>query len=237
MTSSIPASTSTARITLSAMPSAPASLSAGSTSNTCSLTWMRTRTASWGSSQKAATAAEHFMLARYFMHKVVYFHKTIFAFETLLRQILFLLRREGLLWADGKAIKNIVADDEQFSSFHDGFIDGLIAQQVARSDTLGLLCRCLHLRRCPVLLQEYRTLERRDGPRSEDVIRFQTRRKDRLATLAGQHGIPIECFLWEDPKDVSLEKVGPFVGIASQCARRKPRSCFGSWTPKARAGR
>lgn len=164
---------------------------------------------------KATTAAEHFMLARYFMSKVVYFHKTVFAFEALLRQILFLLRRAGRLWPDGHAIRGIVANDAEFARFHDGALDGLIDEQAQRTDSLGLLCRSLRLRRRPILIKEFRTLDRKNGPRSEDVIRFQTRRGDRLPALAARHGIPIECFLWEDPKDISLEKVGPFMGIAS----------------------
>jgi HD superfamily phosphohydrolase len=169
-----------------------------------------------GLEPKATTAAEHCMLARYFMSKVVYFHKTVFAFEALLRQILFLLRRDGRLWPDGQAIRRVVTDETQFARFHDGYIDALIDEVAARTGSLSLLCRCLRLRRRPLLIKEFRTLERKNGPRSETVIRFQTRRGDRLPDLAARHGIPIECFLWEDPKDISLEKVGPFVGITSE---------------------
>jgi HD superfamily phosphohydrolase len=169
-----------------------------------------------GLEPKAVTAAEHFMLARYLMSKVVYFHKTVFAFEALLRQILFLLRKENSLWRDGDTVKEFAINDFHFSRFHDAYIDGLIDEAAGRYDTLGVLCKSLRLRRPPELLVEYRNLERVDGKRSEEAIRFQTRRKDKLKPLAEKHGIPQECFLWEDPKDLSLEKVGPFVGISGQ---------------------
>jgi HD superfamily phosphohydrolase len=165
---------------------------------------------------RAATAAEHFMLARYFMSKVVYFHKTVFGFEALMRHVLYLLRNEGLLWPDGNAIKELVLREEEFSRFHDDYVDSVIDGRANKADTLGLLCRALRLRLPPVLLWEYRELSPKGGSRAESVIRFQTRRKDQLADVAKKHGVAMECFLWEDPKDISLEKVGPFVGIATE---------------------
>jgi HD superfamily phosphohydrolase len=168
-----------------------------------------------GLEPRAATAAEHFMLARYFMTKVVYFHKTVFGFEALMRHVLFLLRREKRLWEDGTAIKAVVSSEQEFSKFHDDYVDSVIDQRAGYADTLGLLCQSLRLRRQPVLLWEARELVRKDGPQSAAAIRFQTRRKDQLSDLAKRNGIPLECFLWEDPKDLSLEKAGPFVGIAS----------------------
>ena len=166
-----------------------------------------------GLEPKAATAAEHFMLARYFMSKVVYLHKTVFGFESLMRQVLFLLRREGALWADGTAIEEVVQDNRTFSDFHDGTIDRLIDDKVGRGDTVGRLCTALRLRRPPALLREFRALQRKGDVAPEDMTRFRTRVQDQLPDLATESGIAIECFLWENPKDVSLEKVGPFVGV------------------------
>jgi hypothetical protein len=145
----------------------------------------------------------------------VYLHKTVFGFEALMRNVLFLLRAEGLLWADGEAIKTVVSDDREFAKFHDDYVDSVIDQRANKADPLGLLCKSLRLRRQPVLLYEFRELVRKNGPQSAAVIRFQTRRRDQLSDLAKRHGVPMECFLWEDPKDISLEKAGPFVGIAT----------------------
>ena len=162
--------------------------------------------------EKAATAAEHFMLARYFMTKVVYFHKTVFAFETFLRQILYLLRREGLLWPDGDAVRRVVSDDKEFAKFCDGHIDALIDGQSHREDLVGLLCRSLRLRRPPMLLKEMRTVFRtksqsRRSPTSSPGART------RPHSLAKRHGVEIGQFLWEDPKDESFEKLGPYSPI------------------------
>lgn len=169
-----------------------------------------------GLERKAATAAEHFMLARYFMSKVVYLHKTVFAFESLMRQVLFVLRREGKLWVDGASVKRVVQDDAEFARFHDGEIDRLIDEQTGRSEPVGRLCRALRLRHPPVLLKEFRVLRRRDADAPEAMTRFRTRLSDQLPQLAEDVGIPLECFLWENPKDISLERVGPFVGITDR---------------------
>jgi hypothetical protein len=166
-----------------------------------------------GLERKAATAAEHFMLARYFMSNAVYLHKTVFAFESLMRQILFLLRQEGQLWSDGAAVKRVVQEDAKFSCFHDGEIDRLIDLQTDRNDAVGHLARALRLRRPPTLLKEFRVLRRRDSNAPEALTQFRTRQADHLPEVAREVGIPIQYFLWENPKDVSLERIGPFVGI------------------------
>lgn len=72
----------------------------------------------------ASTAAEHLLIARYFMSKVVYLHKTVFGFEALLRRILSLMRKAGLLYKDGEEIKRLVSSPK-FVNFHDGYIDSL----------------------------------------------------------------------------------------------------------------
>jgi uncharacterized protein len=162
--------------------------------------------------EKAATAAEHFMLARYFMTKVVYFHKTVFAFEALLRQILFLLRKEGLLWVDGNAVRRVVSEEAEFAAFCDDHVEALIDKGADREDRVGLLCKALRLRRPPVLLKEVRTVSR-ERSQSPEFTNFLARRKDKLGDLAERHGVAREQFLWEDPKDQSFEKLGPYLPL------------------------
>ena len=41
-----------------------------------------------GIERKALAAVEHFVLARFFMHKAVYYHKTTYGFEECCRQLL-----------------------------------------------------------------------------------------------------------------------------------------------------
>lgn len=164
---------------------------------------------------KAAPAAEHFIVARYFMMKSVYLHKTVFGFEALMRRALALLRQAGELWRDGGDIERLVADSMGFLEFDDGHIDALIARHARSddSDPLTRLCRALYERKAPTLLLEVASLTSKEGGKAEDLIRFTTRRKDRLKPLARELQIPEECWLSEDPKDIAFEKLGPIVAL------------------------
>jgi HD superfamily phosphohydrolase len=64
-----------------------------------------------GVSDKALTAVEHFLLARFFMHRSVYYHKTTFALEEACRQLLRRLRdrKKYGVPVDGEAVKALEA--------------------------------------------------------------------------------------------------------------------------------
>jgi hypothetical protein len=165
--------------------------------------------------RRAVTAAEHFVVARYFMSKAVYLHKTVFGFEAMLRQALFLLRKRGGLWEDGSAIEQLVVHPSELLDFDDGFVDALIkteADKRGRMSPLVKICRALCYRRPPELLAEFASLARA-GHDDEQFVRFQTRKLDQLKQAAKSTGIPIECWLWEDPKELSFEKLGPFLSL------------------------
>jgi len=174
---------------------------------------------------KAETAVEHFIVARYFMSKAVYHHKTVFAFEALMRQTLFLLREKGHLWKSGTDIVKLVKYRTKFLTFHDGTIDSIIDRQAddqPKASALGRLCRALRDRKPPRLLKEVSSLTRKNGSRPEELTRFVTRRGDHLKEVAKECGIPIECWLWEDPKDVAFEKFGPLMSM-SEAASVSPQ--------------
>ncbi|MEK6797766.1 MAG: HD domain-containing protein [Planctomycetota bacterium] len=174
---------------------------------------------------KAETAVEHFIVARYFMSKAVYFHKTVFAFEALMRQTLFLLREQGELWKSGNDIEKLVKHPTEFLTFHDGRIDSIVEKQAdtqPKSSALGRLCRALRDRKPPKLIFGVSSLAR-GGARSEEHSRFLTRRQDQLESVATKCGIPIECWLWEDPKDVAFEKLGPLMSM-SEAASVSPQA-------------
>ncbi len=160
---------------------------------------------------KAETAAEHFILARYFMSKSVYLHRTVFAFEALMRQALFLLREQGQLWKSGTDIEKLVKHRTKFLEFHDAWIDSIIEGQAkdrpGRSE-LGRLCRALRDRKPPKLVGEVTSLVREDGSPSEEFTRFVTRREGRLEAAVSECRIPRDCWLVEDPKDIEFEKIG-----------------------------
>lgn len=173
--------------------------------------------------KKAATAIEHFIAARYFMSKAVYLHKTVFGFEALLRQALYLLRKAGLIWRDGKEIERVVQHPQEFLSFHDGHIDRLIEEQSQSQppqSPVGRLCRAIRDRRPPKLIAEVLSLSPKGGS-TEEMSRFLARRKDRLDEAVRKSGIPRECWLSEDPKPISFEKLGPLVAL-TQAADAAP---------------
>jgi len=162
---------------------------------------------------KAATAAEHFVLARYFMFKAVYQHKTVFGFEAMMRQALTLLRAKGKLWRDGSVVEGTVSDPTEFLAFHDGWIDKVIGDHVGIGGPLGRLCQALRDRRAPELIAEVSSLAANGTSQAAELTRFHARRKDHIQAVAKKCGIPLECWLWEDPKQISFEKLGPFVDL------------------------
>lgn len=175
-------------------------------------------------SSKAATATEHFLIARYFMHKVVYFHKTTFGFEALLRHILFIMRDRGDIYADGAAIETMILSDAEFLSFHDGYIDGKI-QEIAKGsggEPLIELCRLLKNRTPPKLLHEVAVLQEASHGDNSSYVLFRKDKVKKIRDIAAKHGLAEEFWIWEElPKDVSFESLGPFVPL-SQVEDIKP---------------
>lgn len=159
---------------------------------------------------KAATAAEHFLIARYFMKKVVYSHKTVFGFEALLRQVLFLLREEDELYSDGDKIVSLVSSSE-FLDFHDGYVDTLIERRAQTDDELGTLCRAIRNRTPPQLVHEVAVLSQ--GKRSAEFAIFRKLREKQLPSLARRYRIPRSHWLFEDPGDLSFEDRAPWVAL------------------------
>ncbi len=166
-------------------------------------------------SHKAATAAEHFLVARYFMHKAVYFHKTTFGLEALLRQVLFLMREAGHIYRDGGEIEKLIETDE-FLDFHDGYVDSKVLHFANQTDgsALSHLCKALKGRKPPRLIHQVGVLL--DAHQSDaEYALFTKDRAGRLKQLAQTHSIPIERWVWEDlPKDIRFESMGPSIMLA-----------------------
>lgn len=165
-------------------------------------------------SHKAATAAEHFLIARYFMHKAVYFHKTTFGLEALLRHILFLMRQAGHIYTDGKQIEALIETDD-FLDFHDGYVDAVV-QKFARGANEGPiphLCKALKERKPPKLLHQVMVLQEASQKMDPEYALFTKDRVARIKQMAEQHGIPAQRWIWEDPKDIKFESFGPFIPL------------------------
>lgn len=166
-------------------------------------------------SYKAAAAAEHFLVARYFMYKTVYMHKTIFAFEALLRHILFLLREHGSIYKDGGEIEKLVLKDD-FLNFDDSFVDDLVNEHAQKRSPKALvpLCRALRERHPPKLVHEVAVLSRQSEGTPAEYALFVKDRAKRVKELESKFQIESSRWIWEDPKDVKFESLGPFVSLS-----------------------
>jgi len=168
-------------------------------------------------SHKAATAAAHFLIARYFMDKVVYFHKTTFGLEALLRHILFIMRDRGEIYGDGKAIEEMILRDAEFLRFHDGYVDRKVQEfaDKAEDDPLIELCKMLKNRTPPKLLHQVAILKEASNEDNAEYVLFRKDKVKKVKEIAAKHGLKEELWIWEElPKDVSFESLGPFVPLS-----------------------
>jgi HD superfamily phosphohydrolase len=111
-----------------------------------------------GVDEKALAAAEHFLLARVFMHRVVYHHKTTFGFEEACRQLLRRVRNSGryedVLAKDGKSILEVCGGSE-LRNFTDEYIDRIVRKAANDEDkVIQSLASCIVERRPPKLIAE-----------------------------------------------------------------------------------
>jgi HD superfamily phosphohydrolase len=166
-------------------------------------------------SYKAAAAAEHFLVARYFMYKTVYMHKTIFAFEALVRHILWLLRKRGRIHRSGAEIEAMVLTD-RFLEFHDGYVDRLIDRYASerKPSRLGDLCRWLKQREPPKLVHEVAVLSEQSASLPAEYSLFTKDRAKKIKHLCAKHHIDRTRWIWEDPKDIKFESLGPYVALS-----------------------
>jgi len=116
-----------------------------------------------GVTEKALPAAEHFLLARLYMHRTVYWHKTTFGFEEACKQLLRRIRNDPAkakkfgLAGNGTAIQKMVMSPA-LGDFTDAYVDRIIQRAAQDSDpVIAALGRCITGRRAPKLLREVST--------------------------------------------------------------------------------
>lgn len=110
-----------------------------------------------GIDYKAISAAEQYLLARFFMHKTVYYHKTTFALEEVLRQLLRRCRDKKMYGVprDGGKIREIVTDSSRLLSFTDSFVDRIAYQAIDdRDPVIKALAHAVVFRRPQVCLKK-----------------------------------------------------------------------------------
>lgn len=153
---------------------------------------------------KALAALEHFLLARFFMHRVVYYHKTTFGLEESCRQLLRRLRdtndEKYSVPLDGEAIKAIVQEPEKLSKFTDSFVDNIIRIATTNEDgVIRALALSIQDRRPPLLLKEVPVCEETESKYHAGKT-FMQNCRTKLSSLSEEFGIPLGQFLICEPK-------------------------------------
>lgn len=169
-----------------------------------------------GFSDKALPALEHFLLGRFFMHRVVYYHKTIYGLEEACRQLLRRLRDrysgEYNIPQDGEGVEKLVRSGE-LPSFTDAFVDNIVRQAAGHEGdkeedgVIRALAGAIQSRKPPKLLKEVPVYEESDREHHAGTAFLQRCRSD-LKRLSTDFSIPVGQFLLCSPT-VTLVKAPP----------------------------
>ena len=177
-----------------------------------------------GVDQKAVPAAEHYLLARFFMHRTVYYHKATFGMEEACRQLLRRLRDHKLfdIPLNGPAILDI-ARSPKLAMFTDGFVDTLV-NRAAEDGTgvLKVLARSIQRRCPPKLLKEVLMFRGTRDPYHAGKT-FWDQARSSLRDLANKYGVPLEQFLLCRTRPLRLEERGHLVTV-EEAKRLAPES-------------
>jgi len=172
--------------------------------------------------ERAITAVDHFLTARFYMHRSVYYHKTTFGFEEACRQLLRRIRDAGLfdLPPDGDAIEQLVKGD-RLGGFVDGYVDSIIDRASREGDqVIRVLADSIRRRRPPKLLREVQVLEPNPSRHHAGEV-FKRECKHRLMALAESNGMAVGRFLLAETKPLRLEERGAFL-TNEEAKRLKP---------------
>ncbi len=160
-----------------------------------------------GVHERAIPAVEHFLLARYFMHRTVYYHRTTWAIEEACRQLLKRLRDHAQydVPEDGRRIERIVTSEE-IHTFTDSYVDSIVRQAISDpDDVIQSLAWSIQSRNPPKLLKEICVFsERGKNPHCGTIFRERCLRD--LAGVAKNKGIPLGRFLLCELPPITVEK-------------------------------
>jgi len=162
-----------------------------------------------GITSKALPAAEHVLLARYYMHRTVYYHKTTFGMEEACRHLLRRIRgrEEYGIPRHGGEVSEIVKG-AGLLTFTDAMVDRAVREAAHDSDqVVAALAGAILNRRPPKLLKEVCILAQR-GEAHHEGKGFRTDCKHRLGGLAKQFGIPLGQFIFCQTRPLRLEQRG-----------------------------
>ena len=175
-----------------------------------------------GVREKAITAVDQFLTARFYMHRSVYYHKTTFGLEEACRQLLRRVRDAKLfeLPTDGASIERHVKSD-RLSGFTDSYVDRIVDEASHHANgVIKALANSIRRRRPPKRLREVQVLEPNTSQHHAGEI-FMRECKHRLKKLADDNSIPLGRFLLAATKPLRLEERGALLTDA-EAKKLKP---------------
>ena len=173
------------------------------------------KTGALGVDFKALPAAEHFLIARLYMHRVVYYHKTTFGLEEACRQLLKRVRKADKygIAKDGDSIRDLCACAD-LATFTDDYVDRIILAATGDDDfVIATLARSIASRKPPRLLAEVGGLHGNEE-RFHSCSFFRTACKDRLRDLARRYDLPLGLFLLAGPPAIRVEERGSHMRVS-----------------------
>lgn len=162
-----------------------------------------------GVREKAITAVDHFLLARFFMYRSVYYHKTTFGLEEACRQLLRRAKDQGqfALPPDGDAVTALVKGTS-LGQFTDAYVDAIVEKAALDTDpVLQGLANSIRRRRPPKLLKEVLVLES-NGQEHHAGALFMNNCKHQLQRVADENKIPLGRLLLCETPPLTLEERG-----------------------------
>ncbi|MFO0938339.1 MAG: HD domain-containing protein [Gemmataceae bacterium] len=165
-----------------------------------------------GVDAKALAAAEHFLLARVFMHRSVYYHKTTYGFEEICRQLLRRIRNteryNEFLATTGTQIKSL-CETTRLRGFTDDYVDRIIIKAAHdEAPIIKLLALSILERKRPRLLVEISGVEQKSSNMISLCASFRQRCRDGLSTLINKYKLHPGQFLLCGPKPIKFEERG-----------------------------
>lgn len=170
-----------------------------------------------GVNEKCLNAADHFLLARYFMQRSVYYHKTTFGLEEAFRQLIRRCIDSGKyeIASNREEVTAIILDQSRLLRFTDQYLDKLAYSALKNgSGEIKHLAEAIVYRRPPKLLREECVIVDHIKNHEVSVNRctdFLKACKRELKGLANHFGLPIGHFMIAEPRLIRLEKRGTHV--------------------------
>lgn len=174
-----------------------------------------------GISYKGQHAAEHYLLARYFMYSQVVFHKTVMGFEAIAKALFDILADEKIVYDDFEKLQSIL-NNENFISFTDDYFYRNIQEGYNKCKAFKntdpkiykKYYKALVDRKPLKLIREEKILYTVEGTRPEQYTKFVTRVQDNLHEALKPYKKSTDETLFYEI-DLSMEKFSPYISIAS----------------------